>query len=82
MIVMAGYWITEALPLAVTSLLPMILYPLLGILDTDDVTRNYFKDTVVLFFGSMVMAVTIEERNVHRRIALGTLLTMGSQPRW
>ncbi|XP_071848721.1 solute carrier family 13 member 2-like isoform X2 [Apostichopus japonicus] len=81
-IVMAAYWITEALPLAVTSLLPMILFPLLGILDMDDVTRNYFKDTVVLFFGSMVMAVTIEERNVHKRIALGTLLIMGSKPRW
>ncbi|KAJ8042828.1 Solute carrier family 13 member 2 [Holothuria leucospilota] len=81
-IVMAAYWITEALPLAVTALLPMILFPLLGILDTDDVTRNYFKDTVVLFFGSMVMAVSIEERNVHKRIALGTLLVMGSQPRW
>ncbi|PIK53380.1 putative solute carrier family 13 member 2 isoform 2 [Apostichopus japonicus] len=68
-IVMAAYWITEALPLAVTSLLPMILFPLLGILDMDDVTRNYFKDTVVLFFGSMAMAVTIEERNVTKRIA-------------
>ncbi|KAJ8026261.1 Protein I'm not dead yet [Holothuria leucospilota] len=81
-IIMATYWITEALPLAATSLIPLVLYPILGILSMDDVSQIYFKRTVVLFFGSMVLAVAIEEQKVHKRIALRTLLVMGSKPRW
>ena len=77
---MATYWATECLPMAVTSLLPMVLFPLLGVLPADTVSRNYFQDKIVLFFGGLVIACALELVNLHRRVALCTLLLFGSRP--
>ena len=49
--VMAVFWATECLPMAVTSLLPLVVFPLLGVVEADVISRNYFKDKIVLFFG-------------------------------
>lgn len=76
-LVMAGYWITECFPMAVTSLVPLVLFPIFGILSTADTCACYMNDTIMVFIGGLVLAVAIEHSNLHLRIALGVMRTVG-----
>ncbi len=77
---MAVWWMTEAAPLAVTSLLPLVLYPLLGIADARKTPGHYFNEIIVLFLGAFLIALAMERWNLHRRIALHLIAFVGVTP--
>lgn len=78
---MAGLWLSQTVPLAATSLLPLVLFPLLGIQSAKEVSRAFFSDLQFLFIGGFTIALGLERWNVHRRIALHVVNKVGVQPR-
>jgi len=76
----ALWWITGAVDLGVTSFLPIILLPLLGILKTDVVARQYMEHTIFLFIGGFILGYAMEKWNVHNRIAYRIILATGHSP--
>src|SRR5690606_5730901 len=77
---MGVYWLTEALPLAVTSLFPIVFFPLLGVMPIRQAAAPYALEHVFLFLSGFFIAAAIERRNLHRRMALLTLLGVGTRP--
>jgi sodium-dependent dicarboxylate transporter 2/3/5 len=80
-VLMAIWWISEAIPIPVTSLLPIVLYPTLKIMPTLEVTVNYGHHLIYLFLGGFIIALTIERWNLHKRIALKIIHLIGTNQR-
>ena len=74
------WWITEAVSISVTALLPLIIYPLSGLMGVNEVGANYGSSIVFLFFGGFVLALALEKVNLHRRIALSIIHRTGTTP--
>ncbi|GAB2524810.1 SLC13 family permease [Nocardiopsis aegyptia] len=77
----ATWWITEAIPIPVTSLLPIVLFPLTGALEGDAVVSAYGNDIIFLFLGGFSLAIAMEKWNLHQRIALAIVAMIGTSPR-
>jgi sodium-dependent dicarboxylate transporter 2/3/5 len=79
-LLMASFWMAETLPIPVTALLPIFMFPLLGIMSTMNTTLRYGDQTNFLFMGGFLIAIAMQKWNLHRRIALSIVSKVGSSP--
>lgn len=77
---MIVWWITEAVSISVTALIPLTIFPLVGIMDIKKAAANYGSATVFLFFGGFVLALALEKVGLHKRIALNIVRLTGTSP--
>lgn len=79
-LLMASWWVTEAIPLAITALIPIVLFPVLGVLEAIDVTASYINHIIFVYIGGFIMALAMEKWNLHKRIALRIMMAIGVGP--
>lgn len=77
----AIWWVTEAIPIAVTSLMPLIIYPLMDVMDIRTSSDAYSNSYIYLFLGGFMLAIAMEKWNLHRRIALKIIYVIGTNMR-
>ncbi|XP_010224315.1 PREDICTED: solute carrier family 13 member 1 [Tinamus guttatus] len=80
--VVAIFWLTEALPLGVSALLPAFMFPLFGIMSSKQVASAYFRDFHLLLIGVICLAAAIEKWKLHKRVALRMVMLVGVNPAW
>ena len=78
---MAVWWISEAIPISATALLPIVLFPAFGAMEVADVTAQYGHHIIFLMLGGFFIAIAMEKWNLHKRIALFVVHTIGIGPR-
>uniref|UniRef100_A0A5K3EL26 CitMHS domain-containing protein n=1 Tax=Mesocestoides corti TaxID=53468 RepID=A0A5K3EL26_MESCO len=81
LLLMAGYWITEVIPIYVTGMLPLVMGPLMGLMSSGEACHEYMRDSIMLFIHGAFLAVATEHRNLHRRIGVAVMKVMGGDPR-
>jgi len=79
-LLMATWWMCESIPIPATSLLPICLFPMLGILETKKATAPYANDLIFLFMGGFIIALAMQRWNLHRRIAMNIVKVVGFSP--
>jgi solute carrier family 13 (sodium-dependent dicarboxylate transporter), member 2/3/5 len=77
-VLMAVWWVSEAIPIGITALIPVVLFPALGVLNGKAISSAYFNHVIFLFIGGFLMALAMEKHKLHRRIALKILTITGS----
>lgn len=80
-VLMGAWWMTEAIPLAATALLPIAIFPLAGVAGFSAVGSPYASATIFLFMGGFLLALGLQRWNVHRRMALAVVLAVGTSPK-
>jgi solute carrier family 13 (sodium-dependent dicarboxylate transporter), member 2/3/5 len=79
-LLMAIWWITEAVPIPVTALVPLALFPVLGLGSITDIAAPYADPLVFLFFGGFLIALAMQRWNLHRRVAINLISALGTRP--
>ncbi|CAL8106763.1 unnamed protein product [Orchesella dallaii] len=79
-LIMGVFWIFEVIPLAITSLFPIVFFPMLGIQDAADVSKNYMRESNMIFLGAIILALGIEYSGLHIRGALRVISCCGTNP--
>jgi len=79
-LLMSIYWITEVIPLSVTSLIPLIIFPITGVVSSKDISQSYINSTIFLFMGGFIIAIAMEKWNLHKRIAMVIISKIGGSP--
>lgn len=80
-VLMATWWVTEVLPISGTALLPLVLFPVLGITSIETAAAPYADPMIYLFLGGFIIAIAMQRWDLHRRIALNIINFIGAQPR-
>ncbi|WP_371164332.1 SLC13 family permease [Buchananella felis] len=80
-VLMGVCWMTEAIPLAATALLPLVLFPALQVATFKETAAPYASETIFLFMGGFMLALAMQRWNLHRRIALAVVMMVGTKPR-
>ena len=79
---MSTWWITEAVPIYVTALLPLILFPIFNVMSFEKMSNSYADSIIFLFLGGFILAKAIENVNLHKRFAMNILKIFGTNPRY
>ena len=79
---MASWWITGAIPIYVTALLPLVIFPSLSVTDIAETSANYADSIIFLFLGGFLLAKAVEKSNLHRRLAYTILKIFGTDPKF
>lgn len=80
-ILMAGLWVTEAINIYVTALLPLVLFPFLGIMSMKEISPSYMSHIIFLFIGGFLLAFGLERWNLHKRLSLNIIIKLGGSPK-
>lgn len=79
-VLMAVWWVSEAIPIPATALLPIVLFPLLGVSSVGAATAPFANPIIYLFMGGFIIALAMEKSNLHKRIALNVIRMVGTRP--
>ncbi|XP_028158441.1 protein I'm not dead yet-like [Ostrinia nubilalis] len=77
LVLMAIFWVTECIPIAVTSFLPVLIFPLTGVSTTAETCQAYINDSVLMFIGSIILAFSVEQSGLHKRLAYFAIRIIG-----
>lgn len=80
-VLMGAWWMTEAIPLAATALVPLVAFPLLQVIEFGEISSSYAEPTIFLFMGGFILALGMQRWNLHRRLALTVVNAVGTQPK-